>query len=168
MRTSRTGDSVTLAFESHEAGLLRELVGETRILLDAEIPRADPVIARLFPDAYEDPAQARAYDDMVGGELRAEKVRALGEVADSLGESGPATVELSDGLVSSWLAWLTDVRLAVGTRLGVTEETMGTEVDSESPEAPAYEVLHWLGWIQESIIERLGPLRGDAYTREEV
>jgi len=151
----------TLHLEEHEAGLLRQLVDETRILLEADVPRQDPVIARLFPDAYDDPEQAQTYHDMVGGELRNEKLSALRRVTDSLGPSGRADLALDDDLASAWLAWLTDVRLAVGTRLGVTEETMGADVDPESPDAPAYEVLHWLGWIQESIIERLAPPGGD-------
>jgi hypothetical protein len=149
-----------LHLEDHEADLLRELVRETRLLLEADVPRTDPVVARLFPDAYEDPEDAAKYEDMVGGELRSEKLRALGEVSDSLGPEGPANVVLGDGLTSSWLAWLTDVRLAVGTRLGVTQETMEAEIDPDSPEAPAYDVLHWLGWIQGSIIERLAPTGG--------
>jgi hypothetical protein len=147
--------------EEHEAGLLRQLVDETRRLLEADVPREDPVVARLFPAAYEDPADARAYEEMVGGELRSAKLEALNRVGESLGPSGDATVELPADLAGAWLAWLTDVRLAVGTRLGVTEETMGADIDPRSPDAPAWEVLHWLGWVQESIIERLGPLPGD-------
>lgn len=156
----RVGRGPVLHLEEHEAGLLRQLVDETRTLLEAGIPRADPVIARLFPDAYEDPEDAQSYHEMVGDELRKEKVRALAAVSESMGPAGRADVELNDELVTAWLAWLTDVRLAVGTRLGVTEERMGAEIDPASPEAPAYEVLHWLGWIQESIIERIGPLGG--------
>jgi hypothetical protein len=161
MRVAHAGDALELQLEEHEASLLRQLAGETRTLLEAEVPREDPVVARLFPEAYDDPVQAKSYDDMVGSELRREKLRALGEVSESLGPSGATTVRLTDDLTSAWLAWLTDVRLAVGTRLGVTEETMGDEIDPDSPEAPAYSVLHWLGWIQESIIERLDPLGGD-------
>ncbi len=160
MRVSGGGDGVTLHVEEHEAGLLRQLVDESRRLLEADIPREDPVVARLFPDAYEDPEHARAYDEMVGGELRKAKLDALRMVAESLGASGDATVDMPAELTSAWLAWLTDVRLAVGTRLGVTEEKMGADVDPQSPDAPAWEVLHWLGWIQESIIQRLGPLPG--------
>jgi hypothetical protein len=161
MRVAHTGDALELQLEDHEAGLLRQLVDETRTLLEAEVPRADPVVARLFPEAYDDPVQAKTYDDMVGGELRSAKLHALDQVSDSLGPSGATAVRLTDDLTSAWLAWLTDVRLAVGTRLGVTEETMGAEIDPDSPEAPAYSVLHWLGWIQESIIERLDPLGGE-------
>ncbi|MDQ3951913.1 MAG: DUF2017 domain-containing protein [Actinomycetota bacterium] len=155
----RVDGDLTLHVEEHEAGLLRQLVDETRILLEAEVPRQDPVIARLFPDAYDDPEQAETYHQMVGNELRAEKLRALRQVSESLGQSGRADIALTDELTTAWLAWLTDMRLAVGTRLGVTEETM--EVDPESPDAPAYEVFHWLGWIQETIIERLAPLGGE-------
>ncbi|HYP24702.1 MAG TPA: DUF2017 family protein [Actinomycetota bacterium] len=156
----RVGRGPVLHLEEHEAGLLRQLVDETRTLLEAGVPRADPVIARLFPDAYDDPEDAQSYHDMVGDELRKEKVRSLAAVSESMGPAGRADVELNDELVTARLAWLTDVRLAVGTRLGVTEEKMGAEIDPASPEAPAYEVLHWLGWIQESIIERIGPLGG--------
>lgn len=163
---SRGDAGAILYLEEHEAGLLRELLGETRTLLEADVPRADPVVARLFPDAYEDPEDAQAYQDMVGDELRREKLRALAAVSESVGAAGSASVELDDELTSAWLAWLTDVRLAVGTRLGVTEETMGAEVDPASPEAPAYEVLHWLGWIQESIIERIGRPGGGQHEEE--
>lgn len=163
MHVTGAGTDAVLQLEEHEAGLLRELAGETKTLLEADIPRADPVIARLFPDAYDDPEPAQAYRDMTGDELRREKLRALAAVSESLGPSGHAAVELTDDLATAWLAWLTDVRLAVGTRLDVTEETMGAAIDPESAEAPAYEVLHWLGWIQESIIERIGWPGDDPY-----
>jgi len=166
VRVHGAGAEITLHLEEHEADLLRQLIAETRLLLEADVPREDPVVARLFPDAYEDPEEAATYAEMVGGELRSEKLKALGEVSESLRPSGPAKVMLSDDLVTSWLAWLTDVRLAVGTRLGVTEETMEAEIDPDRPEAPAYDVLHWLGWIQESIIERIGPLGGDGTRRD--
>ena len=161
MRVSRGDGAPVMQLEEHEAGLLRELVRETKTLLEADVPRADPVIARLFPDAYEDPEHSQSYHDMVGDELLREKLRALAAVSESLGPSGFASVDLDDDLVTAWLSWLTDVRLAIGTRLGVTEETMGDDPDPKSPDAQAYGVLHWLGWIQESIIERLTPPAGD-------
>lgn len=157
MRVGHGDGAPVLQLEEHEAALLRDLVRETRTLLEADVPRADPVIARLFPDAYDEPEDSQSYHELVGDELRREKLRALVAVSESLGPSGYAKVTLDDDLTTAWLAWLTDVRLAVGTRLGVTEETMGDEIDPKSPDAPAYEVLHWLGWIQESIIERLTP-----------
>ena len=161
MRVTGGGEKdLVLEFDEDEAGLIRQLTQEMRTLLEAEVPREDPVVARLFPEAYEDPEDERKYQEMTGGELRRDKLRALEDIEQTLGPSGAARVGLTPDAASAWLAWMNDVRLAVGTRLGVSEETMETDPDPESPEAPAYSVLHWLGWIQASIIERLEPIRG--------
>ena len=48
---------------------------------------------------------------------------------------------------------LTDIRLALGTRFDVTQEKMSHELDPNDPEAPGMSVLHWLGWVQEMLIE---------------
>ena len=53
------------------------------------------------------------------------------------------------------VASLTDLRLALGTRLGVDEERMGAAVDPAGPDAAAMTVLHWLGWVQEGILSAL-------------
>ena len=138
-----------------EAELLRELCKEMRTLLEAEIPRADPVVARLFPDAYEEENDARAYRELVGDDLRTHKLGALRRVEDELGRAGAVDLALEGPVVDSWLTFLTDARLAIGTRLDVTEETMDAEPDEGDPDAPAYSVLHYLGWLQESTIRGL-------------
>jgi hypothetical protein len=48
------------------------------------------------------------------------------------------------------------MRLAIGARLEVTEEKMNQAMDANGPDAPAWAVLHWLGWLQESILGTLG------------
>jgi hypothetical protein len=138
-----------------EAELLRELCKEMRTLLEADIPRVDPVVARLFPDAYDDESDARAFHDLVGDELRTHKLNALRAVEDGLGKNGPATLSFEGPAVDAWLTFLTDARLAIGTRLDVTEETMEVEPDADDPEAPAYSVLHYLGWLQESTLNQM-------------
>jgi hypothetical protein len=50
---------------------------------------------------------------------------------------------------------LTDLRLAIGTRLDVTEEKMSDDIDPDDPEAAALSVLHWLGWVQGTILEAI-------------
>lgn len=55
--------------------------------------------------------------------------------------------------IDSWLSVLTDLRLAIGTRLGVSEESMLEEIEPTHPDAPAYAVLHWLGWLQETFLD---------------
>jgi hypothetical protein len=59
---------------------------------------------------------------------------------------------LDEEEVDRLLALLTDIRLAIGTRLDVTEERMAAELDRDDPDAAALSVLHWLGWLQESVI----------------
>lgn len=150
-----TDEGVIAHLDLDEARLLRELVKEMRMLLEADIPRADPVIGRLFPDAYEDAEDAAKFRDMVDDDLRAAKREALSTVSATLGRHGPLDRRLDRGEASSWLTLLTDMRLAIGTRLGVTEEKMERELEPTHPDAAAMMVLHWLGWTQESMLAAL-------------
>ncbi len=153
MRAVGTGAGVFVELEEDEQELLRRLTGEMRTLLEADIPPEDDVVQRLFPDAYEEAEDQAAYRDLVGSELTRVKLHALSTVRDSL--DGTSAGPLSEDEASAWLAVLTDLRLAIGTRLSVTEEKMEEELDPGDPDAPAYAVLHWLGWVQESILREL-------------
>lgn len=152
---NRTGAGITLALDEQEAGILRELAKEMLLLLEADIPRSDDVLQRLFPRAYEDEEEQRSYEELIGEELRAAKRDALRKVTDALGPTGPVEVELSESDADEWLRFLNDVRLAIGTRLEVDEKKMERPFDPSDPEAPALSVLHWLGWLQGSMLEEL-------------
>jgi hypothetical protein len=149
-------DGIELRLERHEADLMRELAEEMKTLLEADIPRVDPVVGRLFPDAYEDESDAEAYRELVDDELKATKRRARALVEEKLGRRGPVTTTLSSDEAEAWLTFLTDVRLAIGTRLEITEERMGAEIDPDDPDAAALSVLHWLGWLQEMTLREMG------------
>ncbi len=144
-----------MRLEAHERQLLGELVAEMRLLLEADIPASDAVMERLFPQAYEEEEDERAYRELIGNELHARKLAVLGTVDQALSSGAPEIALHGDDL-DSWLAWLTDVRLAIGTRVEITEEKMGAELDPSDPEAAALSVLHWLGWMQGSILEAIG------------
>lgn len=146
---------VRLQLEPHEAELLRRLLGEMRKLLEADIPPSDAVLRRLYPDAFEDEASARAYRELIGDELEHRKLAALRTAEETLGPDGAVDAALDEEQVDRWLALLTDLRLAIGVRLDVTEEKMSAEIDEDDPEAPALSVLHWLGWLQESILAEI-------------
>jgi hypothetical protein len=147
---------IRLRLEDHEADLMRELAEEMRTLLEADIPRADPVIGRLFPDAYDAAPDAEAYRDLVEDDLKGAKRRARAVVEEKLGRRGPVSTTLSSEEAEMWLTFLTDVRLAIGTRLEVTEELMGADIDPDDPDAAAVSVLHWLGWLQEMTLQEMG------------
>lgn len=152
---SRGGDGVRVRFDQQEAGILRQLADEMRDLLESGRDDGDDVMERLFPSAYESPSDEAAWRELSGTDLERHKVRLLEQVKEALGERGPAVVELSDDDLSVWLAVLTDLRLAIGTRLGVDEQAMSSDVDPRDPHAPALSVLHWLGWIQEGILRQV-------------
>ena len=149
------GGGVRLVLDADEAGVLRGLAGELRSILTGAGPADDPVVERLFPAAYDDPLEEETYRDLVGGDLEQEKIAGLDAIAAALSRGDDAEVALGSDDVSAWLASLTDLRLALGIRLGVDEERMGAEIDPKDPDAPALTVLHWLGWLQEGILHAL-------------
>jgi Domain of unknown function (DUF2017) len=153
---SSAADGVHVHFDEHEASLLRQLLAEMATLLEAEI-EADPVNHRLFPDAYESDEDSRSYKDLVGYELRSQKIEGLRAVQRTVGEDGEIDKTISQDDAAGWLAVLNDIRLAVGTRNDVTEEKMSAEPDPDDPSASAMFVLHWLGWVQEEILELMNP-----------
>ena len=137
-----------------EAHALRELVEQMQEVLAAE-DRKDPVTARLFPPAYDDSRDDEAFRDLIGADLKSLKEKALSVVSETLGRRGPVHGELAEEEADAWLRALTDLRLAIGTRLDVTEETMDAELDPEHPDAPSFSMLHWLAWVQESLLDAM-------------
>ncbi|HZA40264.1 MAG TPA: DUF2017 family protein [Actinomycetota bacterium] len=152
---ARGGGAVEVRLDGEEAALMRSLIDEIGSLFEADVPRSDPVVERLFPDAYESRKEARAYRELVGEDLRAGKKEALKTVETKLGGTGGATMSLDPGELDAWLTVLTDLRLAIGTRLNVTQETMDEEPDPGDPNGAAKTVLHWLGWLQEMTLSEL-------------
>ncbi len=147
-------ETIRVRLEEHEVGLLKSLLTEMRTLLEADV-RADPVNRRLFPDAYDSQEDADTYRDLVGDELRSGKLAAVQDMQRTLDTAGERVIELSRDDAAAWLPVLTDLRLAIGTRNDVTEEKMSEDVDPEDPQSAGILVLHWLGWLQESLLEVL-------------
>lgn len=151
----RADEGLRLRLATREAAILRELVKEMRLLLEADIPESDDVMQRLFPRAHEDHEEERKYQELVGNELHRAKLDALRSVDETLGAEDELDVILSPEAADDWLRLLNDLRLAIGTRLDVDEDKMDRTYDPSDPEAPALSVLHWLGWLQGSILEEM-------------
>jgi hypothetical protein len=147
---------IYLELNATEAAILRDLVEQMRALVK-ESDAADPVRGRLFPDAYEDKEDAEAYRGMTGGDLSTLKLEALDRVSESLGQRGSTRIAVNQEGAEAWIRVLTDMRLAIGTRLGVTEGTMDHEPDDSDPDFAPLQTLHWLGWLQERILEQMVP-----------
>lgn len=159
---NKTSAGLSLSLDEQEAGILRSLTAEMRLLLEADVPPGDDVMKRLFPPAHDDPVEQQAYEELVGDELRRVKREGLAVVERALSAEGAVDVVLSEENVDEWLRLLNDLRLAIGTRLEVDDTKMEKPFDPHDPEAPALSVLHWLGWLQGAMLEEMaGDVRAD-------
>jgi len=142
------GGAVELRLSRDERSLLAGVVAELRALLDGA--PGDPSLRRLFPPAYDEAEDERAYRDLMGGELLDGRRAALDVVAQTV-EHERLTPEEAD----AWLRALNDLRLVLGTRLDVQEDTFAEELRRDDPRAPALAVYGYLSWMQEQLIEAL-------------
>jgi Domain of unknown function (DUF2017) len=143
---TREGD-LRVRLSQAERDLLRDLPAELRRLL--ELNPEDPSARRLFPPAYEGDQDAeQEYRRLMRDELlagRREALRVLEETADR--ES------LTREELDAWLGALNDLRLVLGTRLGVTEELYEEALDPEDPQARETALYVYLTWLQEQLVE---------------
>lgn len=153
---------VTAAFGEEEADLLRRLIDDYRRLVEVGSPASeDPVLKRLFPSAsLDDPEIEDQWRELAADDLAAHKNSTAATALESLSPQGEWDAELSDEQMQAWLVLLTDLRLVIGVRLGVTEETMSAPVDASDPEQWPMAVLHYLGAIQESLVVASGRTQG--------
>jgi len=123
----------------------------------SDTPPDDPVLARLLPDGYrDDPDSAGEFRKYTEPALRSAKYQAAQEMLDTLPDEG-GRIQLTADQALSWLKALNDVRLALGVRLGVTEEfeEQWSRLKPDDPQWTAYEVYAWLGAVQESLVQAM-------------
>jgi hypothetical protein len=175
MRFTRHRGRVRADVDAVEAQVLAQLADELLALVAAPFmgedplaslvglpedevhPPDDPVLARLLPDAYrDDPGAAQDFRRYTDSELRLRKRANAAAVRLALPE-GKGRVELDRDAVDQWLECLNDMRLALGTALGVTEETHPDEGDEDDPAYQSLQVYAWLGWLQESLLSCVDP-----------
>jgi hypothetical protein len=135
------------------AGTLAGLAG-----LGGEVPPLsdDPALARLFPAAYDDPEQAEEYRRFTYTELHGAKVAGLDRFARELAELSPDIV-LDDESAAVWLAAMNDIRLVIGSRIGITEEDADAfdSLPASDMRALAYGLYVILTSLQDSLVEAL-------------
>ncbi len=62
---------------------------------------------------------------------------------------------LSADEAEAWLRALNDLRLVLGTRLDVQEDSLLDRIDSDDPDAAGLAVYAYLSWLQEQLVEAL-------------
>lgn len=132
---------------------LAELVGITV----HDSPPEDEVLLRLLPNAYADQVDASEFRRYTESTLRQKKLAHAMAARMYLKSAIDGIVELDHDGANAWLGAMNDVRLALGVRLKV-EENSFEELELLAPDDPmrgVYAVYSWLGWLQESLIEVL-------------
>jgi len=121
----------------------------------------DPVLRRLFPTAYpHDAAASSDFRRFTERELRSKKVADAQAVLQALAqtEGGARDLRIPRADADSWLRTLTSVRLAVATRLGITDAESADALYSlpeDDPRTFMISVYDWLGFAQETLVSAL-------------
>ena len=139
-----------------ESGVVGLLLDQLEQLLAAGAADLgdDPVLARLLPDGHRgDPRIAADYREMTESALRSGKADDLATVRATLPPAG-GEVRLDPDQAAAWLRTTNDLRLALGTRLEVTEDTEPPE-DLEDEDAQQLAVYYWLTALQGSLVDAL-------------
>jgi hypothetical protein len=151
--------------ETAEAAVLIQLCRELAGLWDAATERSpgdDTVLDRLFPRAYLDPTEESAeadwrrfaQPDLVEGRKEAAETF-LRTLAGADQRRGTLEVTLSPEEAEAWLGVVNDARLALGTRLEVTEEMHPADFEPDDPAAAPFAVYWWLGYVEEYLVDTL-------------
>lgn len=160
-----------LQLEEVEIKLLTSLINQVIQLLDLgqesssdpldflsqvgkKTPRPeDEVVFRLLPDAYLNDEEANSdFRRFTEDTLRDNKLKLAQEVLKGI-PIDEAPVEIPNESVETWLKVINDVRLALGTRLELTEDSRDLFLDPEK--SGLYEVYDWLTWLQGALIETI-------------
>ncbi|MBF4580301.1 DUF2017 domain-containing protein [Frigoribacterium sp. VKM Ac-2530] len=148
----RRGDDLLLDLPANEARLLGDLVAQLVTVLEGGDP-GDPAVARLLPSAYPDDEEAAAeFRRFTSDDLIARKLANARRVLDDV--AAPTAERLDAAGQQSWLRTLTDLRLVLGSRLGVTAD--GPAPSDDPHVVVMHDVFDWLGYLQESLVQTLG------------
>ena len=125
----------------------------------------DPVLARLFPPAYRDDEEAAGeFRRFTETELRTGKAASAAAVIDALEEAGlPGEVDESGLMIDveltvdeavTWMKAVTDMRLALATRLGVEDddEELWEALPDDDPRVHVHDIYDWLAFLQETLV----------------
>lgn len=128
---------------------------------DPVAPPEDPVIARLFPDAYPDDDESAAdfrrftQERLVDGK-HASAQAVLATLPEDVGDDD-VEINLDRPTALQWLGTLNDIRLALGTRLGIEQDddAVWDALPADDPRGTVHQIYQWLGWMQETLVAAL-------------
>ncbi|MEY2814790.1 MAG: hypothetical protein RIS05_538 [Actinomycetota bacterium] len=120
-------------------------------------PPEDEVLHRLLPNAYSDEVDASEFRRYTESTLRGKKQAHAMSMRMHLKSADDGIVDLDHDNANAWLGAINDIRLALGVRLKV-DQNSSEQLELLSPDDPmrgVYAVYTWLGWLQESLLSAL-------------
>jgi hypothetical protein len=156
------GGGFVARLDPAEAGVVGLLLDQLELLLaaDGDEVSDDPAIARLFPEGHRgDPGMAADYRELTESALRSGKTDDLATVRATLPADG-GDVRLDAEQAGAWLRTTNDLRLALGTRLEITEDTEPPD-DVTDEDSQQLAVYYWLTALQASLVDALAAGRAD-------
>jgi hypothetical protein len=111
----------------------------------------DPAMRRLFPNAFMDDEGASAeFDSVVRDDLLEQRLAALDTMERTL-----QAERLSEEELVAWLGAVNDLRLVLGVRLGVTEESNPEDFADDPESERAYGLYAYLSFLEEDVVRAL-------------
>ncbi len=152
MKVSRRHGRLRLQLAAVEADLLARLLEELEITIAGDAD--DPVVRRLYPAAYADDEHAEAeYRSLTRPALESDRLERIAACRAELA-SGPDVALDDPETARRWIQALNDVRLALGTRLGVTEDD-DHDIDPAAPDPQPRAIYYWLTAVQDTVVTAL-------------
>ena len=150
VRRSRRGGGFDIRISGRERDVLATLPDTLRaVVTSGDV--GDPVARRLYPSAYLDDEEAsREFDEVVHDDLLERRLAAIATFERTVRANHVTEDELID-----WLAALNDVRLVLGVRLAVTEESTGADFAGDEETETAFELYRYLSYLEEHVVGAL-------------
>lgn len=167
-RVELTADAAESAMVADWAAGLLQLLGndatedptdplEALVGLSAGDPvrPTDPALARLFPDGYrQDDDAASEFRRYTESDLRRGKLEAA-KVVRATVPPGGGTVVLDRPQADAWLGWFNDMRLVIGTRLGIDQvDATDDDIDDDRGD-PGRAAYQWFTYLQYDLLKAL-------------
>lgn len=140
-----------LKLSADEREAILEFARQLRALLVAEDPSSDEAVARLFPAAQpDDVIENLEWERTHTPELLSDKLDALDVVERTIERD-----ELDGQELLAWLSSLNSLRLVLGTRLDIREDSKAADFAGDETASGLFELYGYLTWLEGSIVEVL-------------
>jgi Domain of unknown function (DUF2017) len=143
------------------ASLGRQVLGLHRAVIDRTSVDSDPVMARLYPDAYADAADAAEFRRLASGDIAYARMQSMTRMVVDLESAMPTEVdgdvvqlEVDAEGADAWLRALGEVRLVLHVRTGQDKAELPVDVTDDDI-AQLRDVIEWVGFVQATLLEAL-------------